>query len=101
MKWLSIEYIKQHSRIDYDCEDGLLELYADSAEETIMELTRRTYEELKEMGGGKIHAKLYHAGLMLVDNSYQNRTPSSTQQLSTIPYGNFDFLIKNYMKLAD
>ena len=100
MKWLSIEYIKQHSRIDYDCEDGLLELYADSAEETILDLTRRTYEELKEMGGGQIPAKLYHAGLLLVDNSYQNRTPSSTQQMYNIPYG-FDMLIKNYMKLAD
>lgn len=100
MKWLSIEYIKQHSRIDYDCEDGLLELYADSAEETIMDLTRRTYEELKEMGGGQIPAKLYYAGLMLVDNSYQNRTPSSTQQLYSIPYG-FDMLVKNYMKLSD
>ena len=37
---------------------------------------------------------------MLVDNSYQNRTPSSTQQLYSIPYG-FDMLVKNYMKLAD
>ena len=35
MKYLSLEYIKQHSRIDYDCEDGLLEMYGDSAEETV------------------------------------------------------------------
>ena len=32
MKYLSLEYIKQHSRIDYDCEDDLLEMYGDSAE---------------------------------------------------------------------
>lgn len=100
MKWLSIDYIKQHSRIDFDCEDQLLELYADSAEETILDITNRTYEELKEMGGGQIPAKLYHAALLLVDNSYQNRTPSSMQQLHTIPYG-FDILVKNFMKLAD
>ena len=31
MKWLTIEYIKQHSRIDYDCEDELLELYGEAA----------------------------------------------------------------------
>ena len=65
-----------------------------------MDLTRRTYEELKEMGGGQIPAKLYHAGLILVDNSYQNRTLSSTQQLYNIPYG-FDMLVKNFMKLSD
>ena len=49
MKWLSIEFIKKHSRIDFDCEDDLLELYGDSAEETIMDITRRSYEELKKM----------------------------------------------------
>lgn len=100
MKWLTIGYIKAHSRIDFDCEDDLLEIYANSAEGTILNLTRRTYEELKEMGGGQIPAELYHAALLLVDNSYQNRSPSSTQQLSIIPCG-FDFLIKSFMKLAD
>ena len=100
MKWLSIEYIKMHSRIDFDCEDGLLELYADSAEETIMDLTRRTYEELKKMGGGEIPAKLYEAGLLLVESSYNNRAPSSMQQMYAVPYG-FDMKIKNFMKLAD
>lgn len=100
MKWLTIDYIKQHSRIDYDCEDQLLELYADSAEETIMDITRRSYEELKEMSGGKIPAKLYHAGLLLVDSSYQNRSAISNQQLYDIPTG-FNMLVKNFMKLAD
>ena len=100
MKWLSIEFIKKHSRIDFDCEDDLLELYGDSAEETIMDITRRSYEELKQMGGGKIPAKLYEAGLMLVENSYNNRQPSSTQQLYGVPCG-FDMRIKNFIKLAD
>jgi uncharacterized phage protein (predicted DNA packaging) len=99
MKWLSIDYIKMHSRIDFDCEDGLLELYADSAEETILDITRRSYDELKVMGGGQIPAKLYHAGLILVENSYNNRAPSSMQQLYNIPYG-FNMLVKNFMKLA-
>ena len=100
MKWLSIEFIKKHSRIDFDCEDDLLELYGDSAEETIMDITRRSYEELKQMGGGKIPAKLYEAGLMLVENSYNNRQPSSMQQLYSVPYG-FDMKIKNFIKLVD
>jgi uncharacterized phage protein (predicted DNA packaging) len=101
MKWLTIDYIKQHSRIDFDCDDQLLELYADSAEETILDMTRRTFDELKEMGGGKIPAKLYHAGLLLVDNWYNNRSSAGVGQLYTVPYGNVDFLIKNFMKLSD
>ena len=99
MKWLSIDFIKQHSRIDFDCEDSLLELYGDSAEETILDITGRTYEELVEMGGGKMPAKLYQAALLLVDSSYQNRTAVSTQQMYVIPYG-FDMLVKNFMKLT-
>ena len=64
-----------------------------------MDITRRSYEELKQMGGGKIPAKLYEAGLMLVENSYNNRQPSSMQQLYSVPYG-FDMKIKNFIKLV-
>ena len=53
MKWLSIDYIKQHSRIDFDCEDSLLELYGESAEETVLDITQRTYDEIVEKWGKK------------------------------------------------
>ena len=46
MKWLSISDIKKHSRIDYDCEDALLELYADAAEEMVMQITGRDYDNI-------------------------------------------------------
>jgi uncharacterized phage protein (predicted DNA packaging) len=100
---LTTDYIKQHSRIDFDCEDALLELYGESAEETVLELTRRTYEEIVAIWGkpGKpIPAKIIHASLMLVDLSYQQRSPVSQQNLYTVPY-TFDMLIKPYMKLTD
>ena len=97
MKWLSIDYIKQHSRIDFDCEDGLLEMYGDSAEDTVLAVCNSTYDDLVEVYG-HIPAPLYHAALLLVDNSYQNRTPASQQQLYAVPYG-FDLLVKPYMKL--
>ena len=98
MKWLSIDYIKQHSRIDFDCEDQLLEMYGDSAENTVLNVCNRTYDDLVEVYGN-IPAPLYHAALVLVDNSYQNRTPTSMQQLYTVPYG-FDMLVKPYMRLT-
>jgi hypothetical protein len=102
MKWLKLDYIKQHSRIDFDCEDALLELYGESAEETVLDITRRTYEEIVEKWGTKekpVPAKIIHASLLLVELSYTQRSPVSPQNL----YYNrtFDMLIKPYMKLAD
>ena len=97
MKYLSLEYIKQHSRIDYDCEDGLLEAYGDSAEETVLNLLNRTYEDIVEVYG-HVPAPLRHASMMLVDTSYQYRSPVSTQNMSLVPY-TFDILVKPYMKL--
>ena len=51
MKWLTIDYIKQHSRIDYDCEDALLELYGNAAEETVMNILGRDYDDIKATFG--------------------------------------------------
>ena len=105
MKYLSLEYIKQHSRIDYDCEDGLLEMYGDSAEETVAQYLNRgktvddMVADLKEVYG-HIPAPIYHATLMLVDVSYQYRSPVSAQNMSVVPY-TFDILVKPYMRLAD
>ena len=103
MKWLTLDYIKQHSRIDFDCEDALLELYGESAEETVLDITRRTYDEIAEKWGTKnkpIPAKIIHASLLLVELSYTQRSPVTQQNLYTVPYA-FDMLIKPYMKLAN
>ena len=103
MKFLSIEYIKQHSRIDYDCEDSLLETYGDSAEETLTQYLNRgkrvedMIESLREEYG-QIPANIYHAALILVDHSYQHRSPASMQNLYTVPYS-FDVLVKPYIIL--
>ena len=102
MKWLTIEYIKQHSRIDYDCEDALLELYGNAAEETVMNIIRRDYDDIVEHFGTEkcpIPAAIIQASLILVDTSYMQRTAITPQQLYTVPYA-FDMLIKPYMRLA-
>lgn len=103
MKWLTIDYIKQHSRIDFDCEDALLELYGESAEEMVLGITRRTYEEIVEKWGTEkipVPANIIHASLLLVEQSYTQRSSVSQQNLYTVPYA-FDMMIKPYMKLAD
>ena len=44
------------------------------------------------------YAPIYQAGLLLVDNSYTHRSPSTPQQMYAVPYG-FDILVKPYMIL--
>lgn len=97
MKYLTIDYIKQHSRIEYDCEDTLLELYGEAAEETTLNHLNRTYEDLVEIYG-RVPAPIVHATLMLVDVSYQHRSPVSGQSMYSVPY-TYDLLVKPYMKL--
>lgn len=102
MKWLTIDYIKQHSRIDFDCEDALLQLYGEAAEETVLNVINRTYDDVVETFGTKdkkVPAALIQASLLLVDTSYTQRSPVSPQQLYVIPYS-FDMLVKPYMKLT-
>ncbi len=102
MKWLTLDYIKQHSRIDFDCEDALLELYGESAEETVLSITRRTYKEIVEKWGTEnkpVPARIIHASLLLVELSYTQRSPVSQSNMYTVPYG-FDLMIKPYMRLT-
>ena len=108
MKWLTIEYIKTHSRIDYDCEDSLLELYGAAAEQTVLNVINRSYDELLEKFGTTspsdptkklVPAPIIQASLMIVDNSYQFRAASSPQNTYATLYG-VDALIKPYMKLG-
>lgn len=72
MKWLTIDYIKEHLHIDFDCEDSMLELYGDAAEEAILNEMRRTEADLIEEYG-KIPTPVMQATLLLVGDLYKNR----------------------------
>lgn len=96
-KWTNVDYVKKHSRIDYDCEADLLELYIVSAEETLLNILNRTYDELMETYGD-IPAPIRHATLLLVENSYAHRAPAEPTNLYVIPCG-IGMMIKPYMKL--
>lgn len=100
MKWLTLERIKAQLRIepDFHDEDDLLEEYGESAEEVLLNYLNRTYEDVVEVYG-HMPAPLVHASLMLVDTSYQYRSPVSAQSMSLVPY-TFDILVKPYMRLA-
>lgn len=99
MKWLTIEWIKKHSRIDFDIEDDLLELYGNSAEESVLNLCNRSYEDIVETYNG-VPKAIVHASLMLVEVSYKFRDPDTMQRLYAVPY-TFEMLLKPYMILTD
>ena len=97
MKYLTIDDIKTQLRLDFDCDDALLELYGVGAEDTVLSLCNRTYENL--IGTyGEVPAAIRQVTLELVDSSYEHRSPASPTNLSAVPY-NFDVLIKPYMVL--
>ncbi len=48
MKWLTLERIKQNSRIDGNEEDSLLTSYGNAAEIGILRLINRTWEDVRE-----------------------------------------------------
>lgn len=104
MDWLELNDIKDQLRIerDYHDEDTILTRYGNSAEATILNLTGRTYEELKAMnptGENAIPADIWEATVMLVVSSYEHRSPSAQYQMYAVGYG-FDMKIKPYMRLA-
>ena len=101
MNFLTMEYITAHSRFDdireQTAEASLIELYAEAAEDTVLNYIDRTIEDLYEQYG-KIPAPIIQAALLLVDNSYQHRSPSSMSNMYRVEYS-FDALVKPYMNL--
>ena len=103
MEYLTLDYIKKHSRIDFNCEDDMLELYGNSAENTMAQVLNRGKDATEMVASltedyGKVPDPIMHATLELVDASYQHRSPADAQQMYYVLYG-FDFKVKPYMKL--
>ena len=103
MKWLTLQEIKQQLRIeaDYTDEDALLTRYGNSAEAVVLNITGRTFDELKAMnptGEDEIPADIWEATVLLVTASYEHRSAVSMQNL----YSNkaFDMKVKHYIRLA-
>lgn len=100
MKWLTLKEIKQQCRIepDYTDEDDVLTGYGDSAEETVLNLCQRTYDDFIE-NYGEIPRPIVEASLMLVTLSYEHRTPVTQYQMYAVGYA-FDMKVKPYMRLV-
>lgn len=97
MKYLTLEYIKAHSRIDYDCENDLIEKYGSAAEKAILNLIGQTYDELIDTYG-EVPDDIMVATFELADNLIRHRSPGEQVSISIVPY-NFDLMLKNYIRL--
>lgn len=100
MKYLTLDYIKEQSRIDFGDDDELLSLYAEAAETATLNYIGRSVDELKKMNGGTMPVPVVQATLMIVDHLYQQRSPTSSIKLSSVPY-TFDFLVLPYVRLTN
>lgn len=98
MKWLTLDWIKDHSRIDFDEDDKVLELYGEDAEDTVLNIIGRSYTELIELYG-EVPKPLWVAALMLVEVDYNHRSATAMRNMYDVRYG-FDLRIKPYVKLA-
>ena len=101
MKYLEIDYIKQHSRIDYDCEDALLQVYGEAAERAVMNLLGRDYDDIVKTFGTEempVPAPIINATLLVCDHLYNHRAPDENVQLHSVH--SLEFLLKPYMRLS-
>ena len=101
MKFLTFQEIKAQLRLDdaqAEEEHDLLEMYGETAEDAILELCYRSYEDVMETYGG-VPRLLRLAALELVDHWYQHRGVVSSQSLAPVPY-NFDLLVKPFKRLT-
>lgn len=97
MKWLTLEWIKKHSRIDFNGEDDLLELYGEAAEDAVLNIINRSYTNVVETYG-EVPKGLYVAALMQVEASDDHRSTVSLQNLYDVP--GFSMHLKPYVRLV-
>ncbi len=98
LKWLNLDAIHAHCRIDFNCEDAELEQFGMAAEQAILDLTRRTYENFVDTYG-RIPDPIFNASLLLVQSLYKNRDAEEQRDSKEIAFG-FSLMVKNYMVLT-
>jgi hypothetical protein len=98
LRWLSVQAIHDHCHIDFNCGDAELEQFGIAAEQAILDLTRRTFENFVDTYG-RIPDPIFNATLLLVQSLYKNRDAEEQRESKEIAFG-FAFMVKNYMVLT-
>lgn len=101
MKWLTFDMIVRQLRLDdmqAELERPVLELYGSAAEDAVLNAIRRSYDGVVAKYG-EVPAALVLSSLLLVDLSYQHRSPVGQTGMNVVPYG-FDLMLKPYIRLS-
>lgn len=100
LKWLTLPKIKAQLRIEpeFHDEDEWLEDAGETAEDAILDVLNRSYEDLFKVYG-RVPAPVRHSSLMLVTSLYKDREKELSQEVHNNP--TFSLLLKPYMRLAD
>jgi hypothetical protein len=98
LKWLTLDAIHQHCRIDFNCEDAELLQMGMAAEQSILDLTRRTFANIIDTYG-RIPDPLFNASLLMVQSLYRNRDAEEQRDSKQIAFG-LEYMVKNYMCLT-
>lgn len=94
---MTLEEIKQHTRIDGDIEDDMLTLYGESAEQTVLNYIGQTLAQIVDKYNG-VPTPIKHACLMLTAHSFTHREPATPQKMYDVPY-TIDSIVKPYVIL--
>lgn len=108
MRILTLDQIKAQCRIepDFTMEDDLLTLYGNAAENTLLRLCNRSYDNLMEKFGEEVEGEMQApsdfrmAALLLANHLYENHVPTKSVSISMVPY-TLDMLVKPFMKLTN
>ena len=91
--------LKQQMRVDFEDEDTVIGLYGKAAEDSIINMTRRSLEELIAVDG-TVPARLKLAILILAAHFYRNREPVAGVAQNPVPYS-IAVLVKPFVKLSE
>lgn len=103
LQYLTMEQLLRQCRLESDADQTTQSELTDcgaTAETMVILETRRTAEELQEMGGGSMPNPVIMAMLMLAEHLFRNKGLTVTQAVNTVQYG-YEFLIHPYVKLSD
>lgn len=97
---VNLELLKKHVRADdFSDDDEYLQHLLEAAEAYVCTSTKRTDEELQELGDGEWPKPLQQAVLLAAGHWYNQREAVSGVQMAEVPY-TLTALVKPYRKLA-
>ena len=96
---LTLEELKRQMNVDYDDDNDYISFLGGVAMSQIFHSTRRSVEELTQMGGGEYPRELRGAALQLAAHWYRVREAVSSSSQNPVPFG-INFLVKPFVKLS-